>query len=121
VLAIIQDGRSVEWLKAGEEGEIILSETPFYAESGGQVGDRGLLKASGFSAVVENTHKPIPELIVHQVRVLAGEIRPGQKVEGVVDSVRRKAISRNHTSTHLLHVCPETNSGRSCPAIGLAC
>ncbi|HUM79250.1 MAG TPA: alanine--tRNA ligase, partial [Candidatus Saccharicenans sp.] len=86
VLAIIQDGRSVERLKAGEEGEIILSETPFYAESGGQVGDRGLLKASGFSAVVENTHKPIPELIVHQVRVLAGEIRPGQKVEGVVDS-----------------------------------
>jgi len=103
VLAIIRDGRSVEGLKAGEEGEIILSETPFYAESGGQVGDRGLLKASGFSAVVENTHKPIPELIVHQVRVLAGEIRPGQKVEGVVDSARRKAISRNHTSTHLLH------------------
>jgi len=62
-----------------------------------------VLKASGFSAVVENTHKPVPELIVHQVKVLAGEIRSGQKVEAVVDSARRKAISRNHTSTHLLH------------------
>jgi alanyl-tRNA synthetase len=103
VLTIIQGGRSVERLKAGEAGEIILAETPFYAESGGQVGDRGVLKASGFSAAVENTHKPVPELIVHQVKVLAGEIRPGQKVEAVVDSARRKAISRNHTSTHLLH------------------
>ncbi len=103
VLAIIRSGQSVEQLKAEEEGEIILSETPFYADSGGQVGDKGLLKASGFSGVVKNTLKPIPELIVHQVRVLSGEIRPGQKVEAVVDSTRRKAISRNHTSTHLLH------------------
>ncbi len=53
--------------------------------------------------MVENTIKPLPSLIIHQVKVLAGEVRPGQKVEATVDSARRKAISRNHTSTHLLH------------------
>ncbi|MDD8019610.1 MAG: alanine--tRNA ligase [Acidobacteriota bacterium] len=103
VLAIIRNGRSADQLRSGEEGEIILSVTPFYAESGGQVGDRGLLKSSGFSGEVENTFMPIPGLIVHQLKVLAGEIKAGQKVEAVVDTARRKAISRNHTSTHLLH------------------
>lgn len=103
VLAIIRAGQGVEQLKEGEEGEIILSETPFYAESGGQVGDKGVLKTSGFSGMVENTIKPLPGLIIHQVKVLAGEVRSGQKVEAAVDSIRRKAISRNHTTTHLLH------------------
>ncbi|MCX8160504.1 MAG: alanine--tRNA ligase [Candidatus Saccharicenans sp.] len=103
VLAIIKNGQAVESLKEGDSGEVILSVTPFYAEAGGQVGDSGILKSSHFSGLVENTFAPIPGLIVHRVKVLAGELKAGQVVEAMVDAVRRKAISRNHTATHLLH------------------
>ncbi len=103
VLAIIKNGQSVDSLREGESGEVILAVTPFYAEAGGQVGDSGVLKSSHFSAVVENTFAPVPGLIVHKVKVLAGELKIGQTVEAVVDSLRRQAISRNHTATHLLH------------------
>lgn len=103
VLALIKNGEPADSLKEGESGEVILSITPFYAESGGQVGDSGILKSSNFSGLVENTFTPIPGLIVHKLKVLTGELKVGQTVEAVVDSVRRKAISRNHTATHLLH------------------
>lgn len=103
ILAILKNGGKTEFLSEGQSGEVILSITPFYAESGGQVGDSGVLKSSDFSGLVENTFAPIPGVIVHQVKVLTGELRVGQKVEAVVDAVRRKAISRNHTATHLLH------------------
>ncbi len=103
VLTILKDGQPVDRLKEGESGEIILSITPFYAEAGGQVGDSGVVKSSSFSGLVENTFAPIPELIIHRLKVLAGELRVGQKVEAAVDVARRKAISRNHTATHLLH------------------
>ncbi len=103
VLAILQKGQAVNSLKQGDSGEVILSVTPFYAEAGGQVGDSGVLKSSNFSGVVENTFAPIPGLIIHSLKVLAGELKTGQVVEAVVDAVRRKAISRNHTATHLLH------------------
>jgi alanyl-tRNA synthetase len=103
VLALIKMGQPVESIKERESGEVILSVTPFYAEAGGQVGDSGVLKSCGFSGLVENTFAPFPGAIVHNLKVLAGELRVGQIVEAVVDSVRRKAISRNHTATHLLH------------------
>ncbi|MGQ9801636.1 MAG: alanine--tRNA ligase [Candidatus Saccharicenans sp.] len=103
VLAILREGRPADSLKEGESGEVILSLTPFYAEAGGQVGDAGVLKSSNFSGVVEDTFAPIPGVIVHKVKVLAGELKTGQVVEAVVDATRRKAISRNHTATHLLH------------------
>jgi len=103
ILAILVDGEKTEKLVTGQRGEVILSITPFYAESGGQVGDSGVLKSSSFSGLVENTFAPIPGVIVHQVRALSGELQLGQKVEAVVDAARRKAISRNHTATHLLH------------------
>lgn len=103
VLALIKNGEPADSLKEGESGEVILSITPFYAESGGQVGDSGILKSSNFSGLVENTFTPIPGLIVHNLKVLTGELKVGQTVEAVVDSVRRRAISRNHTATHLLH------------------
>lgn len=103
VLAIIKNGQSVDLLREEESGEVILAVTPFYAEAGGQVGDSGVLKSSHFSAMVENTFAPVPGLIVHKVKVLAGELKIGQTVEAVVDSLRRQAISRNHTATHLLH------------------
>jgi alanyl-tRNA synthetase len=103
VLALIKDGQMAESLKEGQSGEVILSITPFYAEAGGQIGDVGVLKSSSFSGIVENTYSPVPGLIVHKLQVVAGELRVGQTVEAVVDSTRRKAISRNHTATHLLH------------------
>ncbi len=103
VLALLQEGQPVESLKEGEIGDVILSITPFYAEAGGQVGDSGVIKSSHFSALVENTFAPIPGVIVHRIKVLSGELKTGEVVEAVVDSGRRKAISRNHTATHLLH------------------
>jgi len=103
VLALVKNGQPIGAIKEGERGEIILSITPFYAEAGGQVGDSGILKSSNFSALVENTFAPVPGLIVHNLKVLGGELKIGQTVEAVVDLVRRKAISRNHTGTHLLH------------------
>ncbi|MGC8891927.1 MAG: alanine--tRNA ligase [Candidatus Saccharicenans sp.] len=103
VLSIIRDGKTIGSLSEGESGEVILSVTPFYAESGGQVGDTGILKGPNFSGVVENTFSPLAGLIVHQVKVLSGELKTGQKAMAVVDSARRKAISRHHTATHLLH------------------
>ena len=103
VFGLVKDGRRAEVLAAGESGEVILEETPFYAEAGGQVGDTGSLKGARFSALVENVYFATPELIVHAVKVLSGEVRPGDRVDAVPDLVRRKAISGNHTATHLLH------------------
>ncbi|MBC7364363.1 MAG: alanine--tRNA ligase [Candidatus Aminicenantes bacterium] len=103
VLAILVGGEKAEKLVEGQSGEVILSTTPFYAESGGQVGDTGVLKSSNFSGLVKNTFTPIPGVIVHQVKAVSGELRVREKVEAVVDAARRKAISCNHTATHLLH------------------
>jgi len=103
VLAILKDGKRVTELNKDESGEIILDQTPFYAEAGGQVGDMGLLKNPRFSAVVEGTYFPIPELISHKIKVIAGKIKQGDKVEASIDVPRRRAISNNHTATHLLH------------------
>ncbi|HSA96819.1 MAG TPA: alanine--tRNA ligase [Acidobacteriota bacterium] len=103
VVGLVKDGRRVEVLAAGESGEIVLEETPFYAEAGGQVGDTGSLKGARFSALVENVFFATPELIVHAVKALAGEVRPGDRIDAVPDLARRSAVSANHTATHLLH------------------
>ncbi|HVP91445.1 MAG TPA: alanine--tRNA ligase [Terriglobales bacterium] len=103
VLAVLKDGREVEALAAGEEGEVVLDETPFYAGAGGQVGDTGTLKGAGFSALVENTHYLAPEVAAHKVRVLAGELLKGAAADAAVDAARRQAVANNHTATHLLH------------------
>ena len=103
VLAILKDGKKAEELNKDETGEIVLDKTPFYAEAGGQVGDKGLLKNPLFSAIVEDTYLPIPDLIAHKIKVIAGKIKPGDKVEASIDISRRIAISNNHTATHLLH------------------
>ena len=103
VIGLLKDGRRAEVLRAGETGEVILEETPFYAEAGGQVGDTGSLKGARFSAVVENTFMITPEIIAHGVRVLSGEVREGDRVDAAADLIRRQAISNNHTATHLLH------------------
>ncbi len=103
VIGLVRDGRRVDVLRAGETGEAILDETPFYAEAGGQVGDTGTLKGATVSAIVENVSFATPELIVHGVKVISGELRESDRVDAVPDLVRRQAISNNHTATHLLH------------------
>jgi len=103
VTGLLKDGRRTEVIRAGETGEVILEETPFYAEAGGQVGDTGSLKGTRFSAIVENAFYVIPEIVAHRVKVISGEAREGDRVDAAVDLVRRQAISNNHTATHLLH------------------
>ncbi len=103
ILAIFKGKKKTPSLKEGEEGEVILDRTPFYGESGGQVGDTGWLISSSGKARVVDTKKPSLDTVVHMVRVEAGEIKEGQKVEARVDMERRRAIRRHHTATHILH------------------
>jgi len=104
-LAIIHNGQGVRELKAGEEGEVILDHTPFYAEAGGQVGDRGWLYSDDHNTVVadvKGSYYPIQGVRAHQV-LAKQAIRVGDKVDAVVNTDIRKATMRNHTATHLLH------------------
>ncbi len=100
--AIIKDGKEVDSLNSGEEGEVILSMTPFYAESGGQIGDKGEIKGDNLSGKVNDVLKKA-ELIVHYVEITAGKLNKGQNVSVRVFSDIRKDTARNHSSTHLLH------------------
>jgi len=105
VLAIIHNGQGVQELKAGESGEVILDHTPFYAESGGQVGDRGWFYSDDHNTVVADVtgcYSPIQGVRAHQV-VMKSPLRVGDHVDAVVDVERRVATMRNHTATHLLH------------------
>jgi len=104
ILAIVHNGQGAQELKSGEEGEIILDHTPFYAESGGQVGDRGWLYSDDHNTVVaevKGCYYPIQGVRAHQV-VAKQPVRVGQKVDAVVDTEIRYATMRNHTATHLL-------------------
>jgi alanyl-tRNA synthetase len=103
ILALLKGGQKTYTLASREAGEVILGETPFYAEAGGQVGDTGSLKGARFSALVENTYYLTPELVAHKVKVLSGEMRTGDTADAAVDLTRRQAVSNNHTATHLLH------------------
>jgi len=100
---IIYDNKKSEKLSQGQIGELIFEETPFYAESGGQVADQGLIKNQNFTAIVKNVQKSNSGLFVHQVEVLSGEIEIGKECELKVDEKSRKSTQRNHTCTHLLH------------------
>jgi alanyl-tRNA synthetase len=103
VLAIVKAGKEAKELKKGEKGQVVLAVTPFYAQAGGQIGDSGQLKNSHFSGLAEDAFYPIPGIIAHEVQAISGKLRVGDKVEASVDITRRKAISNNHTATHLLH------------------
>jgi alanyl-tRNA synthetase len=103
VAALIKDGKEVESLKAGETGAIVLNQTPFYAESGGQVGDTGLMTGEGVKFRVDDTHKKAGDLIVHLGTVEEGTLKPGAALQLEVEHARRSAIRRNHSATHLLH------------------
>jgi alanyl-tRNA synthetase len=105
VLAIIHNGQGAQELKAGELGEVILDHTPFYADSGGQVGDKGWFYSDDHNTVVAEVtgcYAPIQGVRAHQV-IVKGPIRVGDKVDAVVDADVRRATMRNHTATHLLH------------------
>jgi len=105
VLAIIHNGQGMQQLSAGEEGEIILDHTPFYADSGGQVGDKGWLYSDDHNTVVaevKGCYSPIQGVRAHQVTAKQ-RIRVGDKVDAVVNTGIREATMRNHTATHLLH------------------
>ena len=103
VTAILRDGQPVDSAAAGESVLVLCSQTPFYGESGGQVGDTGVLRAAGVQAIVKNTTKRLGDLFVHDVTVESGELRVGATVEMIVDHARRTAIRANHSATHLLH------------------
>ncbi|MGD8608907.1 MAG: alanine--tRNA ligase, partial [Myxococcales bacterium] len=103
ILAVISNGSRAEALGPGEQGEIIVRQTPFYPEQGGQVGDHGVIEAEGAKLEVLDTQKPVEGLIVHRGRVLAGSLRRGAKVQLHVDRASRSATRRNHSATHLLH------------------
>jgi len=102
IIAIITEGKQVDSLKAGQKGEIILDKTPFYAESGGQIGDKGVIRSNDNLANVYDTRKKVG-LSVQLVEVKEGELNKGQTVEAEVFSDLRQSIARNHSATHLLH------------------
>jgi alanyl-tRNA synthetase len=104
VLAIIKDGQRVDSAELGQTVEILLNQTPFYGEGGGQVGDRGKLSTlKGFEGEVEDTLKPLGKLHVLRTKVAAGELSLGDTVHQKVDGERRDRIRANHSATHLLH------------------
>ena len=103
VMTLVKDGKEVDCLKAGESGAIVLNQTPFYAESGGQVGDTGVLVGEGVKFRVSDTQKKAGDLFVHQGRVERGTLKVGAALQLEVDHVRRLSIRANHSATHLLH------------------
>ncbi len=102
VIALYRDGKPVDVLEAGDDGAVVLSSTPFYAESGGQVGDTGILAADGLIFRVDDTQKS-GKANVHFGAVEQGGIKVGDTVEAIVDADRRQAIRLNHSATHLMH------------------
>ena len=103
VLAIIEDGRLVSEANAGSDVEVITTETPFYAESGGQVGDQGCILMDGVKVEVTDSQKPLGGLVVHRGRLALGTLSVGSSVRLEVDHARRQRTRRNHSATHLLH------------------
>src|SRR3981189_3373629 len=101
--ALVKDGNDVASLKAGDSGAIVLNQTPFYAESGGQVGDTGLLTGEGVRFLVTQSQKKSGDLFVHVGTVEQGTLKPGTALLLEVDHARRTSIRANHSATHLLH------------------
>ncbi len=112
VLAIVKDGERAESADVGQTVELLLNQTPFYAESGGQIGDTGKLTTlKGFEGEVEDTSKPLGKLHVLRTKVVAGELAVGDTVHQKVDSERRDRVRANHSATHLLHAALRRHLG----------
>ena len=102
VTALFVDGKAVDAINAGQEAVVVLDQTPFYAESGGQVGDKGELKGANFSFAVEDTQK-YGQAIGHIGKLATGSLKVGDAVQADVDEARRARIRLNHSATHLMH------------------
>ena len=112
VLALVKDGARVDTAELGQTVEVLLNQTPFYAESGGQVGDSGKLTTlKGFEGEVEDTSKPLGKLHVLRTKVVSGELSVGDTVHQKVDSERRDRVRANHSATHLLHAALRRHLG----------
>jgi alanyl-tRNA synthetase len=103
VAALVKDGKEVAELKQGESGVVVMNQTPFYGESGGQVGDSGEMRREGVRLAVSDTQKKAGDLFAHAVTVEQGSVKVGDPLLLEVDHARRAAIRRNHSATHLLH------------------
>ena len=103
VVALVRDGQEVAELKTGESGIVVLNQTPFYGEFGGQVGDTGTMTGDGVRVTVTDTQKSGGDLFVHFVTVEKGRLAVGAALDLAVDHGRRTAIRQNHSATHLLH------------------
>jgi len=103
VAALVKDGKNVTELKKGDSGFVVMNQTPFYGESGGQVGDSGEMRREGVHITVTDTQKKGGDLFVHAVKVDEGAVKVGDPLLLEVDHARRAAIRRNHSATHLLH------------------
>jgi len=112
VLAIVKDGERIQNAEIGQTVDVLLNQTPFYGESGGQIGDTGELKTlKGFAGEVEDTSKPLGKLHVLRTKVVAGELSVGETVHQKVDSERRNRVRANHSATHLLHAALRRHLG----------
>jgi alanyl-tRNA synthetase len=112
VLAIVKDGARIERAGAGEEVQVVLNQTPFYGESGGQVGDAGKLTSlKGFEGEVSDTSKPLGRLHVLHTKVTKGQVSVGDTLHQLVDGARRDATRANHSATHLLHAALRNRLG----------
>ncbi len=103
VSALVKDGKEVPELKKGESGSVVMNQTPFYGESGGQVGDTGEMRRDGVRLAVTDTQKKGGDLFAHSVTVTEGAVKVGDPLLLEVDHARRAAIRQNHSATHLLH------------------
>jgi alanyl-tRNA synthetase len=119
VLGVVAEGQAQPVARVGQHAEVIMDRTPFYAESGGQLGDHGLITSSdGTVFEVYDVQSPVPGLFVHRGQVREGEITQGDSVVARVDTARRKAISRAHTATHMIHRAFREQLGETATQMG---
>ena len=121
ILGILRDGEAVGQATRGQQVEIVLAETCFYAEGGGQVGDAGVITGPNGRVNVEDTQSPVAGLIVHRGKVVEGDVALGDAVTGQVESERRLDASRNHSGTHLLHAALRSVLGPHVRQAGSLC
>jgi len=118
VLGILVDGMPADRATTGQIAEVILAETALYAESGGQVADKGIIVGPGYELDVLDVQKPVPGLISHTVEVTSGEVGVGQPATSVVDAENRRAARQAHSATHLVHAALRDTLGRSATQAG---
>ena len=118
VLGVLVDGVSVDRASSGQVAEVILAETALYAESGGQVADKGVIVGPGFELDVIDVQRPVPGLISHTVEVATGEVGVGSAATTVVDAANRRAARQAHSATHLVHAALRDTLGSSATQAG---